>query len=429
MPKFNTILPRHSQTILPLFVIVFFIAFNLLCFRPSIHGNDGVQNVAYLISFLKSQHFDFTETYSHYFALHPEWFNFAFPPLDPITHLPINLYGIANSILWAPLSLIAFLIWGSEHLYDLLDFTVCFHSLLYVSIGSFLLYEFIVKYTDSASAIFSLVIILFATPLLFYSYAHGSMSHANSFFMVCCIIYLDDKANKTVHYALLGLCCGLLVLTRFQDLVLLIYPLMSAFSRYINHKTAEPISLFIKKYLLCVVVMVSVILLQTVVWHKIQGSYFSGPRAYVSQGSFTLIPYHLIQTLFSPFHGLFYWHPILLLGLFGLVITVHKKLSFISLCAFLLSLYIISSWSCWWAGASFGQRMFISSFPFLAIGIAQLVIFCNKYCRYTTFVMVIITFLACIWNLELLHQYGTVLPHDKPVSYQSIFSNVMHYFK
>ncbi len=77
--------------------------------------------------------------------------------------------------------------------------------------------------------------------------------------------------------------------------------------------------------------------------------------------------------LFSGFHGLFAWHPLILLAMAGGFLAARKHLQLIGLLlAFCLQAYVISSWYEWWQGASFGGRMFSScSFGFV-VGLAGL---------------------------------------------------------
>jgi len=74
-------------------------------------------------------------------------------------------------------------------------------------------------------------------------------------------------------------------------------------------------------------------------------------------------------TLISPSRGLLIFSPILIFALAGLVLKIRQH-QFERLDAFLLGIVLlhwllISSWPIWWAGWSFGPRMFADILPFL----------------------------------------------------------------
>jgi hypothetical protein len=72
------------------------------------------------------------------------------------------------------------------------------------------------------------------------------------------------------------------------------------------------------------------------------------------------------------------------------------------LAAFAAALWLVSSWSVWWAGSSFGHRMFISSLPFLAFGAADIF----SRVRRTAVAWAVIVLLV-FWNFGYAIQYGT----------------------
>jgi hypothetical protein len=111
-----------------------------------------------------------------------------------------------------------------------------------------------------------------------------------------------------------------------------------------------------------------------------------------------------MQVLFSPRHGAFYWHPGLLLAFAGLLIgTRLPRLRLICLAMFVAELWVIASWSIWWAGASFGHRLFISALPALAVGAASLI---SKWPLAQRITPAIVTALV-LWNFGYVVQYGS----------------------
>ncbi len=84
----------------------------------------------------------------------------------------------------------------------------------------------------------------------------------------------------------------------------------------------------------------------------------------------------LFQTLFSDFHGLFFWSPVLLLAVFGYAwffTRLRRKFDglLVSLLISLAALwYLNSAWYAWTFGKSFGARAFVDLIGIFVIGAA-----------------------------------------------------------
>lgn len=385
--------------------------------RPSIHGNDGVQNYAYLRSLLFDGDLDFSNEYEHFISRQAEWFDHKQVPRDPVTDLPINLYGVGCSLLWAPWVATAHCVGmlmravGSD--VELNGYSwiyaaaVGYGSAFYATVGLFLLFRQLRMFCGYMSASWALLLIWLATPLFFYMYLHPSMSHANSFFLVSLMLvqYLGIPVT-VVRWALLGLTCGLMTITRFQDGIFMIALAVGELWNWYHSDDGRWYWLRRRMplYASWIIAFALAVMPQFIAWGILQGSYFSGPRAYVQQGSFSFLsPAYVPQVLFSSQHGVFYWHPALLLALAGLFMggaLLREKL--IGLSAFAAQTWVVASWSIWWAGASFGHRMFISTLPFLAIGALFTV---GRPSRTGVVLRILMLFLVA-WNFGCIIQYG-----------------------
>jgi hypothetical protein len=81
----------------------------------------------------------------------------------------------------------------------------------------------------------------------------------------------------------------------------------------------------------------------------------------------------LIPVLFSPQHGLFYWHPLLLVGggafFYATVRGIFPVTWLLSLIGII---YLNASWWCWWFASSFGNRAFEGAVFFFMAGLGFL---------------------------------------------------------
>ncbi len=111
---------------------------------------------------------------------------------------------------------------------------------------------------------------------------------------------------------------------------------------------------------------------QMVVWMVLYGQ----PLAMPQGGSFMRwTEPALWSVLFSDWHGLFTWTPIVVIALVGLVPLArkHGTLAAGAILFLLLSWYVNAAVADWWAGEAFGSRRFLSCFPILALALAALI--------------------------------------------------------
>ena len=405
------------------------------CFvlRPSIRGHDGVLNYSYLRSALIDHDLDFTNEYSYYLKREGEWFDNQELPRDPVTNRPINLYGVGSSILWAPWVLAAHgycLLthsrrdaWPADGFSYPYEEAVGMGSCFYASAGLLLLHGVVRRRFGRVAGFWGVQTVWLASPLFFYMYLHPSMSHANSFFLAALLLWLYLGGDGVWRWGLMGLTAGLLTATRFQDAALLCGIVVGEIMRlrsgavgrgYVRGRAV--------RYGLACIAGVVAFSPQLVAWHYLQGSALSGPRAYLAQGKVTLwAPIYSMQVMFSGRHGLFYWHPALLLAFAGLLVGKrHPRVRFVCLVMFAAELWVVSCWSLWWAGASFGHRLFISALPALAVGAAALV----QRTRLTRRWAPVIITLLIFWNFGYVVQYGSgMINRQAAVGLRELFHN------
>lgn len=390
--------------------------------RPSIHGNDGVQNYVYVRSLLVDGDLDFSNEYEHYFRKEAGWFDekVLTQNRDPVTSRPVNLYGVGSALLWSPWVAAAH---GVLRLSDSqladgysrpYEWAVGLASCVYASIGLWLMFLVLRRFFPPDTAFWTVLLAWLATNLVFYMYLHPSMSHANAFLLVACVLWLYlDAGDRPLRWGLLGLVAGVLALTRFQDAVLVLPLALAEVMR------GRPERSMLARRLMCyglfAVAAFVAFFPQMAAWRVLHGSFFSGPREYLQQGSLHLLaPIHAHKVLFSSWHGLFFWHFAYGIMVAGLLFSrADVRLRAMGVAAFAVQLWVVSSWSHWWAGASFGHRMFISTLPFLAAGGAALIAALPRYPIIARIVIVLLIF----WNFGLIAQYGSgMIPRQRGVS-------------
>lgn len=403
-----------------------------VAFRPSIRGNDGVGHFVYLSSILRDGDLDFSNDYRAFDAARQYSYRFADLPVSPLTGLPSNRYGIGSALLWAPFVMPAYWVIGlikgeaPEPTGRALEWAVGLATVFWGSLGLILLYLRLRREWGRLASAGALSGLVLATPLGFYLYAHGSMAHGVSFFAATGAMLSAEKAWRRPAagaMAAAGAWLALLMLIRVQDVTWA--ALIGAWLVWTALRRLDPEPCFAALGALAGVFAL-LFVPQVAVWELLYGSWLSGPTPYLdgSAGLLTPWPRHLLEALVSERGGVLAWHPIILLGLVGLVILILKRfrlvvMSVLGVIGFALTAWLVGCWSIWWAGASFGNRLFISCLPFLAPGIAWWM----GQDRSPAARRVALTVLACliIWNMGLLIQYATeMVPREEAVPWSQV---------
>lgn len=114
---------------------------------------------------------------------------------------------------------------------------------------------------------------------------------------------------------------------------------------------------------------------QLVAWRVMWGAWFQLTMNNSNEG-FNWAHPEWWRVLFSTRHGLFYWSPVMLAGLVGLIWFLARGGGGVVLRAGMLVLlagyYLYASWKIWWMGYSFGARQFIGMSALFGIGLAYL---------------------------------------------------------
>lgn len=399
--------------------------FGILAVRPSIRGNDGLGHYAYLASLFSDGDFAFSDDYAEFDRLHAYPYKFAELPADPATGRASNRYGVGAALLWSPFVAVGELaarvgrgadapaltyphrghVWG-----------VGLGTLFWGSLGLWLLYGRLRRDFSLGACLATLLGLILATPLGFYLYAHGSMAHGVNFFAMVLLLLAWERALDVQSggaWLLFGAAGGLLLLTRAQDATwALAFGLCAVMALRQSRLHSTPLLLIGAAALGGLLAFAP----QLAMWRYLSGTALSGPTPYLNSyaGSFGW-PVHTLAALFSTRHGALLWHPWLGLGLIGLVLLVLcswagtplRRLAGLGLVGFALQAVLIGSWSMWWAGASFGNRFFISALPLLAFGAAELFDAARRRGRGWHGAAWALLVLLILWNGGLLIQYAT----------------------
>jgi hypothetical protein len=340
-------------------------------------GGDGLIYYAPLRSFFIDHDLDFTNEFT---VLNPSPANCL-----PDTHFKTKTglvpykYAIGCSVLWIPFFLLGHWIALLLHAGGLRilatgysrpeQMAVGLGSVFYGLVGFFLIYKILCRWFTRELSTTTVLLLAFTTNAWYYFVIEPSLSHLCSMFAISLFAYfviMRHHRIKPLDAFLIGVSAGLMTMVRNQNLpfaVLLLYEFIDAKGRRSLKNYAGLLPFALAGFVI-------IMLPQIAFWKVVFGSYIA--YSYGTE-SFDFLHPHLLQTLFSPNHGLIAWTPMIAVCLAGLPLFIIKKDARIGLPAALVFLFqwiICSSWWCWWFMISFGERPFLDISIVFALGLA-----------------------------------------------------------
>src|ERR1035437_1850187 len=290
-------------------------------------------------------------------------------------------YSMGMSFFYAPFFFIAHLIakvfnYTADGFSSPYQYSIWIGSIIYTLIGIWALSKVLAHFFNHKIVVLVLIIIVFSTNFFVHNtmYGQNAMSHNYLFMTYALIIWLTilwHQSFKLKYLVLLGIICGVSILSRPSEIVCLIIPAL--WGIHSKNSLIEKIRL-LDKYKKQLIVFGFILLLfglcQLIYWKIYTGKFFFNSYGGNAGEGFEFLHPFILKVLFSFRKGWLIYTPVMIIAIIGFYfIYRHDRSIFYALFIyFILNFYIISSWSCWWYVQSFSQRALIPSYPVMAIG-------------------------------------------------------------
>lgn len=271
-------------------------------------------------------------------------------------------------------------------------------------------------------ALIASLLILGATPLVYYLVVEPSMPHAASFGAVALALTVGDawcrRSGPSGGQAwIIGSLFGLALLVRPQDALFALFPLASLVRAGASGASRGPI---VKALAWLLAGFAPFLLLQVVFgWLVMQANQV--PYQLVGGGGYLdLTSPRWLDVLFSSRHGLLSWTPVVTLALLGTLAYARRDRSWAlpALLVFGAMCWINGSTTDWWGGAAFGGRRFTSVLAALAPGLALIV---AAILRRPLLVLAPAAGAAVFWNYLLMMQLELgLLTRDEAIGFDRL---------
>lgn len=279
-----------------------------------------------------------------------------------------NPFAIGTSIAWISFFLLAHLITivanifvakvgtfptdGTSYIHLA---TVSLGSCFYGLLALFLSFKVAKRFFSSQNSFLALLLIWLTSPFVFNFYWMPTHSHIVDSFAIALFLskWIDSKDKDGLFWWFCyGLAFGFAVLVRWQNILFLILLFI-------------PLRKLILPYILFLLGSLIAFSPQLIAWKVIYGKFLLIPQG---EGFMRWTHPEILRFLFSSWHGLYSWTPILIFSTIGLFLLYQKdrRMALGFLLTFILQVYVNSCVSDWWAGTSFGARR-MTNFTFIFI--------------------------------------------------------------
>jgi len=386
---------------------------------PRLYSSDEVQYFSYLRSLWFDHDVSFENEYRYFYdrgVARTHGFEETFLQRTTPAGRRVNFGTLGCAILWAPFYAVADV--GTR----LAGGTADGFSPPYIAAVAYgsAVYGFLAILLSIAAArrvtghgIGAAVVVWLGTPLLFYMYAAPPFSHACSAFAVALFvtIWLHVRRDWSPRgLAALGAAAALMAMVREQDVFFALGPAadlaVRSPSRLRQHAPAAAVGL---------AAFALVFLPQLIAYYALNGHF--GPSRLVGRKMTWTAP-HALQVLFSPDHGLFFWTPIALLAIAGLVLLAWRGLAEtpdarrIGACALVMAaaqVYVGGSVESWTVAGAFGQRRFVAMTILLVLGVAAVWRFARTAPAPARYALATGAAIAIWWNIGVMALFGAGL--------------------
>lgn len=319
---------------------------------------------------------------SHRVGIDSVWHS---PRPDPVTGRVPSYFSIGPAFAWAPAYLAAHALTllsaaggaavkpdGYGGLYYL---AIILSSFAFGIAGLILAFRIASIATPPREALWAVLTIGWATPVVYYLYLSASYGHPLTMFTSAAFLLYWWRTRHTDRpgtWFRWGLLAGVLFLVRWNDVVLAAPAFGIEVVRLLTRRGTRTGPSGVWQLLACTGAALTGFLLvaapQLAVWQ-----YFHG-RPWVRHPTdlVRLDPWASWKMLVSARHGLFVWTPVAVPAVAGLfcLLRRNRELAGVSLAAMVLLVASNSIVEDWWGGSSFGLRRLVSGTPFLALGLA-----------------------------------------------------------
>jgi len=290
-------------------------------------------------------------------------------------------------------------------------------GLAYVVAGLTVLRRLLLRHFSEPVVLATLVSITFGTNLFHYAVYDSTYSHAFSFCLVALLLLLVElwwEAATVWRSVALAVVAALIILVRHTNVVFLAFVPLYGVSHWSDFRTNLN-QLQQRRGLILGMLAVGLVCLspQLLLYKWATGHWIV--NAYGKGVWFTFGSPHILETLFSVERGLFFWSPVLLFAVGGLVVAVGwaRGLAAATVVVLAVHTYVLASWFMWNLGSGYGHRGFTDLLAAFAVFVAAFFAWTARRQRLATLVGAVAGALVVLSLVQTWQYWNGIIPSEK----------------
>ena len=256
-------------------------------------------------------------------------------------------------------------------------------GIIYTIIGLIYLRRILMKFFSEKLSSLIMIIIVFGTNYINHL-TIKNLETVNVLFMLTSIIVWNTikwhESFKNKYLFIIGISATFCILIKPSEIFVLFIPLLWNVTSIKKLKQKFSILISNKKNVIIIIgICVIIALPQMIYWYIKTGNFVYDSYKNPGVGLDFSSP-HIINILFSYRKGWLLYTPIMIFSLIGFYFLYknNKQIFYACIVYFLVSFYIIASWTEWWYGAAFSSRPLITTYPILSICLGYFLLYIQK---------------------------------------------------
>ncbi len=306
------------------------------------------------------------------------------------------------------------------------QYVVGLGGIAYVVAGLVILRRLLLRHFSEPVVLATLVSMTFGTNLFHYAVYDSTYSHAFSFFLVAAFLLVVERwwESATVgRSAAVAVVAALIILVRHTNAVFLAFLPLYGVGRWSDLKTNVN-RLYQQRGAIVGMAAVGMLCLSPQLllykWttgHWVVNSY--------PEGSFTFGTAHILDTWFSVERGLFFWSPVLIFAIVGMVVAEGwpRGLAVPSAAVLAMVTFVMANWFMWDLGSGYGHRGFTDALAVFAVFIAAFYAWTARRPRLAIGVGVVAAAFVALSIFQMWQYWHGIIPGEKTTwtQYRGLF--------
>jgi len=411
------------------FVVLFLVLLPAVTTR--LYASDEIQFFAWLRSWAFDRDINFDNEYRHFNATgRYRGFAETFLADERVTEIGRrpNFTPIGSAILWAPFyaagHAVAIATGAPRDGYSkpyiaAVAYGSAYYGFMAALISGAIAVRIVGRGTGATLAVW------FGTPLVFYMYIAPGFGHATSAFAVALFVWtwlqVRDSWSPAGAIAL-GATGALMAMVREQDAFLIAGPAIDFLRTATLHRLQllkpepRPTTQLTRVGVTAIAGAASFLVCyapQLAAYKALNGHY---GQTYLVTRKMNWAAPHFFDVLISREYGLFFWTPLVVIALAGLIVLALRRvpaqyrdaawIGALALVMFALQVYTSGSVESWTVAGSFGQRRFVATTPLLVLGLAAIFVAADRWAAIARWGLGVLVALCVWWNAGLMAQFG-----------------------